>query len=55
MGIRNHSHYDPYLIIGQLVNGKFQEIWDKLLTVQIQTKEEWILLTEFLFTSLFFD
>ena len=24
MGIRTHSRYEPYLIIGQLLNGKFQ-------------------------------
>ena len=48
--MRTHSRYDPYLIIGQLVNGQFWEIWDQILPVQRHTKEEWILLTEFLFT-----
>ena len=41
--------------MGQLVNGQFQEIWDKILPVQQQTKEEWLRLTELLITSLLFD
>ena len=42
--MRNHSRYDPYLIIGQLVNWQFLIIQDQILLVQRQTKEEWILL-----------
>ena len=48
MGMINHSSYDHYLIIGNLVNGKFQEIWDQILPVRRQTREEWILLTKLL-------
>ena len=55
MGTRTHECYEPYLIIGQLVNGRSWAIQDQILLVQIQTKEEWILLTEFLFTLLYFD
>ena len=55
MVMRNHSRYEPYLIIGQFVNMIFREIRDKILPVQGQTKEEWILLTKFLFTLLYFD
>ena len=55
MGMRNHSHYEPYLIIGQLMNGRFRSIWDQILPVQGHTKEEWILLTKFFFTLLYFD
>ena len=53
-GLRTHSHYDPYLIIGQLVNGQYWAIHDQILLVRRQTKEEWTLLTEFLFTLLYF-
>ena len=53
--MRTHSRYDTYLIMVQLVNGKFREIQDQILLVKIQTKKEWVLLTEFLFTSFYFD
>ena len=55
MGTITHSRYEPYLIIGQLVNGRIWAIQDQLLLVQRQIKEEWIFLTEFLFTSLYFN
>ena len=50
-----HSRYEPYLIIGQLVSGRFWTIQYQILLVRIQTKEEWIIITEFLFTFLYFD
>ena len=53
--MRNHSHYDPHLIIGQLVNGMFWAIRNLILPVRIQIKEYWVLLNEFLFTLLYFD
>ena len=53
--MRTHSYYEPYLIIGQLVNGKFRAIRYQMVPVQIQTKEEWLLITEFLFNLLYFD
>ena len=55
MGMRIHSRCEPYLIIGQLVKVQYWEIQDQILLVRRQTKEEWVLLTEFLFTSLYFD
>ena len=54
MGMRNHSRYEPYLIKRQFANGGYRAIQDQILLVQRQTKEEWILLTEFLFTLLYF-
>ena len=45
MGIINHSRFEPYLIIFQLVNGCFQAVRDQILPAQQQTKEELILLT----------
>ena len=53
--MRTYSHYDPFLIIGQLVNEQFLEIQDKILLVRRHTKEGWVLLTEFLSTLLYFD
>ena len=53
--MKNHSRYEPYLIIGQLVNGPFREIHDQILLVRRQTKEKLILVTEFLFNFLYFD
>ena len=55
MGMRTHSRYEPNLIIGQLLNGRFREIQDQILLIQRQTNEEWILLTEILFPLLYFD
>ena len=55
MGMRNHSRYEHYLIIGQLVNGRSREIQDQTFLLRRQTKEEWILLTKTLFTLLYFD
>ena len=52
MGIRTHSLYDPYFIIGQLVNRQFQAIRGQILPIRIQSKEEWILLTGLFFTYL---
>ena len=40
VGMRTHSRHELYLMIGQLVNGKFQEIQDQILLVRRQTKEE---------------
>ena len=40
-GIITHSCYEPYLIIGQLVNGQFWEIQDQILLLRRHTKEKW--------------
>ena len=50
-----HSHYEPYLLIGQVVNGRFWKIQGQILPVQTQTKEEWIFPTKLIFTFLYSD
>ena len=55
MGMRTHSRYEPYLMIGQLVNGRYWVNQDQIFIVLRQVEEEWILLTKFFFTVLYLD
>ena len=53
--MRTQSRYDPYLMIGQLVNGRYWVNQDQIFIVLRQVEEEWILLTKFFFTVLYLD